>query len=356
MEKLISEMKKDVSAKVTFVHSLIDEIAKENRKPMFFNKSVLDQAPFIQKIATQNDPVLILGPSGSGKEIIALGIHRISLRHKHKFIPINCGGLNDETLLSELFGHTKGAFTGAVKETDGAVKIADGGTLFLDEIGDMPLKAQVALLRFLNNGKYQKFGALGEEEASDTRIICATNKDLKREIEKGNFREDLFYRINVFPITLSAVSSRIELDLKMYYDHFFYDFAKECGLVKKKSEYKPPKISPSALDLLKNYNYPGNYREIRNILKYAFFKCDGKILKKEDLPDYMQEQTGSVDKGDLLSLPADMFKTAINNLILKRLEQEVREKGSVLAAAKTFNMDNGKYKRKMNDAKDGKIL
>ena len=331
----------------------------KQKEPMWMQTSIVDQAPFIERLAIHDDPVLISGPSGSGKENLARTIHRMSNRSKKKFLAINCGGVSETLLLSELFGHEKGSFTGAATDRKGAVEIADGGTLFLDEIGDLPPMAQIALLRFLNGeGEYHKLGAMGKESHSKVRIICATNKDLQKEIKDGKFREDLYYRINIFALSLQSIAPINDCMLDNYHLQYFHFYAIEGGLVKEgeHSLHLLPEMSPAARKILKNYDYPGNFRELKNIFRYVFAHCDGKVIRKEDLPDYIL-RPGSIHKGnDLLDLPADKFRAAINDVIYKRLSMEVEQAGNVEKAAKTFDMYSTKFTRKLENARSGKIL
>jgi len=328
----------------------------------FFAHGLTRQMPFIQTISKTKEPVLITGPSGTGKEIMARLIHDTSPRCKKKFVPINCGGLNEETLISELFGHVKGSFTGAVSDKKGAVDQAEKGTLFLDEIGDMPPLAQVKLLRFLNDGIFQRLGALGENTKSDVRVICATNKNLPQLIKEGTFREDLYYRINVFsvvmpPMDITALIGKSNQESS--FDEMFRRFAIEFGYADEKTKYSYnlPKISASALDVLKNYQFPGNYRELTNVLKYAFVKCDSKTVTPDDLPGYIFNSNLSKSGDDISSLPADEFFLAVNKLIFDRLDRELTDqKGNVSASAKRFGMTNTRFERLRHKAQNSEAV
>lgn len=339
-----------------------EKIISEFRSPdglWFVFSEFVKQWPFVKAAAKTKEPILITGPSGTGKEIIARLCHDVSPRRKKNFVPINCGGLNEETLISELFGHVKGAFTGAVADKRGAVDKAEKGTLFLDEIGDMPALAQARLLRFLNDGSFQRLGALGENTKSDVRVICATNKDLPQLIKEGKFREDLYYRINVVPVVLPPLSITgliAKKNPERSFEEVFRHFAVEFGYVDKEQKYSYalPKMSAAALDALKNYQFPGNYRDLTNILKYAFLKCDDKTITPDDLPEYVFNSNMSKTENDVSTLPAHEFFPAVNKMIFDRLDRELKDhKGNVSATAKTFGMINTRFDRLRHKAQNG---
>jgi transcriptional regulator with GAF, ATPase, and Fis domain len=222
------------------------------------------------RLAETTEPVLILGASGTGKEFLAKTIHALSKRKNSKMITVNCGGLNDETLSSELFGHKKGAFTGAHRDKKGAIELAQDSTLFLDEIGDMPVKAQIALLRFLNDGTYQRFGESGKDREGNARIICATNQNLSQKGIEDKFREDLYHRINVFTIKIPSIAPLNKQRAETAFKTFLDAIAEEHEL-----KIKGPLLTENAFEKLSKYNYHGNYREMKNILRYALVKSNG---------------------------------------------------------------------------------
>ncbi|OCC14593.1 response regulator [Dissulfuribacter thermophilus] len=236
-----------------------------------------DLFALIEDVAKSNVPVLILGESGTGKELVASLIHHLSPRKDHLFVPVNCGAIPENLLESELFGHEKGAFTGAIREKRGRFELAHKGTLFLDEIGDLPLPMQVKLLRVLQNGTFERVG--GEKTINvDVRIIAATNKDLKEAVRKGEFREDLYYRICVLPITIPPLRERKE-DIPLLAIHFLKDALKTTG--------KRPEdmvISPEAMAILRDYDWPGNVRELQNAIQYALVRCKTRVIAPEHLP------------------------------------------------------------------------
>jgi two-component system nitrogen regulation response regulator NtrX len=212
----------------------------------------------IELVAKGDSRVLILGESGTGKELVARAIHSLSHRSKGSFVEVNCAAIPQELIESELFGHEKGAFTGAIDKKIGKFELANGGTLFLDEIGDMSLLTQAKLLRVIETQKFQRVGGT-KDITVDVRIISATNKDLAEEIKKGNFREDLYYRLNVVPIYIPALRERKE-DIPELVNYFIDEFNREKG-------WKKKTIDASAMKLLMNYDWPGNVRELRNAIE-----------------------------------------------------------------------------------------
>lgn len=228
-------------------------------------KSILE---LITKIADSNARVLITGPNGTGKELVANQIHEKSSRNKNLFVEINCAAIPSELIESELFGHEKGSFTSAHKQKIGKFEQASNGTLFLDEIGDMSLSAQSKVLRALQENKITRVG--GNKSISvNPRIIAATNKNLKKEIENGNFREDLFHRLNVIPINVPSLKDRIE-DIPMLCDYFIEKICKEHGI-------KQKEISNKAIEELKKMKWTGNIRELRNVLERLIILSDKNI-------------------------------------------------------------------------------
>ena len=228
-------------------------------------KSILE---LITKVANSNARVLITGPNGTGKELVANQIHEKSSRNKNLFVEINCAAIPSELIESELFGHEKGSFTSAHKQKIGKFEQASNGTLFLDEIGDMSLSAQSKVLRALQENKITRVG--GNKSISvNPRIIAATNKNLKKEIENGNFREDLFHRLNVIPINVPSLKDRIE-DIPMLCDYFIEKICKEHGI-------KQKEISNKAIDELKKMKWTGNIRELRNVLERLIILSDKNI-------------------------------------------------------------------------------
>ncbi|MDR3556353.1 MAG: sigma-54 dependent transcriptional regulator [Syntrophobacteraceae bacterium] len=233
----------------------------------------------IRRVAKTDSTVLITGESGTGKELIANAIHFQSPRNDMPFVPINCGAIPEELLESELFGHEKGAFTGAFKERRGRFELANKGTVFLDEIGEMSPKLQVKLLRFIQETKFQRVGGSRTVEV-DVRILAATNKDLERAVAENEFREDLFYRLNVIPIHVPPLRERAG-DVALLVRHFLNQ---HC--VKKNLPLK--RLSPAALESLKQYDWPGNVRELENVIERLVILTDADEIQFNDLPKRMQ--------------------------------------------------------------------
>jgi Nif-specific regulatory protein len=305
-EKLLeenSQLKQELKEKHDFGHI----IGNSSRM-----KKVYDQ---VSQVARSNATVLLRGESGTGKEMIAKAIHYNSLRSKKPFIKINCAALPDSLIESELFGHEKGAFTGADKRNLGRFELADGGTLFLDEIGDLPMQTQIKLLRVLQEREFERLGGT-ETIKANVRLITATNKNLEEEIQNGNFREDLFYRLNVFQIFLPPLRER-KSDIILLAEHFVEKFEREHAKVIKR-------ISTPAIDMLTSYHYPGNVRELENAIERAVLVCDSNVIHGHHLPPTLQtaEVSGTVTKISLTSavesyekdLIQDALKTSCGNV------------------------------------------
>ncbi len=245
-------------------------------------------------IAAENDiTVLITGESGTGKELVARAIHKRSSRAKGPFIPINMGVLSRELAPSELFGHEKGAFTGAIEPQDGLFEISSGGTLFLDEIESLDHKTQSILLRILENREYRRVGGK-KTIRTNARIIASTNKNLRDDVDSGTFRKDLYFRLEVFTINLPPLKNRRD-DIPLLLKHFTTLFNKEMGKTINK-------ISPDALDRLMHYTWPGNVRELKNIIQRAMLLSKKNIITPDVLPDRiqikpLQRQTLDLDMG-----------------------------------------------------------
>ncbi len=240
-------------------------------------KSVQMQKVFrLIKLAADSDAsVIIFGESGTGKELVAEAVQKLSSRNSRPFIKVNCGALPETLLESELFGHEKGAFTGAVKKHTGRFEAADKGTIFLDEIGDITPAMQVKLLRVIQNGELQRVGG-SETIKVNVRVITATNKDLTKEVREGRFREDLFYRLRVFPIQIPSLRERQE-DIPILARHFINRFSARTGKL-------ITGMDGQAMNALTSHAWPGNVRELENAIEYAFVVCQQKIISSEDLP------------------------------------------------------------------------
>ena len=236
---------------------------------------MLDVFQQVRDVADYDFPVHVFGETGTGKELVAAAVHNESLRGGGPFVPINCGALPESLIESELFGHVKGSFSGAVRDKKGRFELAEGGTIFLDEVAELSLEMQVKLLRFLQDGTFQKVG--GEKTlTANARIISATNKDLKKEVKAGRFREDLYYRLNVIPINLPPLRER-KNDIPLLVDHFL----DKCTL---RHNRKSPDFSKEAMSLMVAYAWPGNVREVENAVQFSIVRCKGKHILPSDLP------------------------------------------------------------------------
>ena len=284
-EDLLQTVKNALRTKELFQENraLRRELDKKYSFAEIIGNSAALQAVFrlIEKISATNANILIQGESGTGKELVARAIHQHSLRADKPFVAINCGALPESLLESELFGHTKGSFTGAIADKKGLFRAADGGTLFLDEIGEIPLALQVKLLRALQEHEITPIGSTVPVKF-DARIVAATNRNLEEEVRKGNFREDLFYRLNVIEVFLPPLRERRE-DIPLLAKHFVTKTSKE-----QKQNEKP--ISKEAMTALINYNWQGNIRELQNAVERAFILSSDEI-DLESLPPKIKVNT-----------------------------------------------------------------
>jgi DNA-binding NtrC family response regulator len=229
----------------------------------------------VGRVARSDAPVLIAGESGTGKELVAKAVHEYSPRRQREMITINCGAIPENLLESELFGHEKGSFTGAIARRAGRFEQADGGTLFLDEIGDMPLSIQVKLLRVLQDGSFSRVGA-NETMTTDVRIVAATHKNLSDEVAAGRFREDLYYRLNVVEIKIPALRERLE-DIPLLAEFFLQRITRKNGMAR-------IRISAEAVSTLQAHHWPGNVRELENTIARACALASSQILLPADIP------------------------------------------------------------------------
>ncbi len=244
----------------------------------------------IEKVAPQTTSVLILGESGTGKEVVAREIHKRSLRISQPFIAVNCAALAETLLESELFGHEKGAFTGAAFQKRGRFELADGGTLFLDEIGEISQAIQVKLLRFLQEKEFERVGGTKTFKV-DVRIIAATNRDIKKEVAEKRFRDDLYYRLNVVTVTLPPLRER-QGDIYSLAGHFLQKYNNEL--------HKKNRLAPEVLAVFKKYRWPGNIRELENVIERAVVLSEGELIQLSDIPSEMIQEGPVVRE---LSLP-----------------------------------------------------
>ncbi len=277
----------------------VQDLARENqalRKQVSKTRALVGESPpmkhiqeLIRRVAPTTGSVLITGENGTGKELVAHSIHALSSRYNKPFIEINCAAIPEELIESELFGHEKGAFTGATQLRRGKFDLAHGGTLFLDEIGDMSLKTQAKILRILQEQKFERVGGAQTIQV-DVRIVAATNKDLKSEIQKGAFREDLFYRLNVVPFVIPPLRDRRE-DTAALALHFLREFSTTHGR-------SPRTLTPEALQVLSSYGWPGNVRELKNLIERVIILTseaeEGKPITAATLLGHLKDEAQSV--------------------------------------------------------------
>lgn len=260
----MSRLRDQASSHVdTHAHELLGE-----------SRSIRDLRKLLSKFAPTESPILIRGESGTGKELVARSLHRQSKRHGQPFVAINCGSIPEHLIQSELFGHEKGAFTGAHQRKIGRIETASGGTLFLDEIGDLPLELQASLLRFLQEKHIERVGG-GEPIAVDVRVLAATHVDLETAITQGRFREDLYYRLNVLQVQMSPLRER-HGDISLLATHFSRLFSQETGR-------RPRSFSDGALIALGNHSWPGNVRELANRVRRGLVLAQGRQIEAADL-------------------------------------------------------------------------
>jgi len=264
---------------------------KSHRKIIGESTILKEKIKMAEIVAGSDSTVLLQGDSGTGKELFAELIHNLSKRSSKPFVKVNCAAIPETLLESELFGYTKGAFTGAFKDTPGKFELANGGTIFLDEIGEIPITTQAKLLRFLESREIQKLGATTPVEVN-VRIIAATNKDLPVEVAKKKFREDLYYRLTVFPIYIPPLKERAE-DIPILANHFLEKYNKELNK-------KISSISDEAMNILKDYHWPGNIRELENIIERACVICDTDTIEPQHI---------------ILNAKADSFSVPLDNVV-----------------------------------------
>jgi len=287
-------------------HVVYEHHAADLYKTLVGHSTQIQQVrQLIEQVATSNASVLVLGESGTGKEVVAKHIHEQSERHNGPFVPVNCGAIPSELLESELFGHEKGAFTGAINARQGRFEMAKGGTLFLDEIGDMPLAMQVKLLRVLQERTFERVGSNKTLEA-DVRIVAATNTDLEQLIKEGKFREDLFYRLNVFPIELPALRQRAG-DVPALINELIARL--------EKAGRASIRLMPDAITALCHYQWPGNIRELANLIERLVILHPHGMVTAQDLPKKFINVTTNVANNTslsafkLLDIPVDSQDT-----------------------------------------------
>jgi len=257
----------------------------------------------IEQVAPTDSTVLITGETGTGKELVARAIHTASARRDRPMVKVNCAALSASLIESELFGHERGAFTGALTRKIGRFELADGATIFLDEIGELPLELQVKLLRIIQEGEFERLGS-SKTVKVDVRIIAATNRNLKEQVNQGQFREDLWYRLNVFPITVPPLRQRRD-DIPMLVEHFSRTFSRKLGK-------EITSVAPATINALRSYSWPGNVRELANVIERAVINAHSSVLR-------VQEQLHSPN-GDSAQSVSKTLEEVERDYILRILE------------------------------------
>ena len=288
----------------------------------------------IQKVAATKGNVLITGKSGTGKELVARAIHYNSPRQTKRFVAINCGAIVDNLMESELFGHKKGSFTGAVRDKEGLFKVADGGTLFLDEVGEIPLHLQVKLLRAIETGEFIPVGDTIPQKV-DVRIIAATNRNLEEEVEKGKFRDDLFYRLNVIEINLPPLSERKD-DIPLLIDHFIRKYNQELNRHITGMDEETKRI-------LMNYEWKGGIRELENVIERALILSEGEKITRQDLPPNLMKLEPTPETSPRLKDTVAAFEKEYIEQVLKA------NQGNKEAAAKILDISLSSLYRKIDE-------
>jgi DNA-binding NtrC family response regulator len=280
LNRLLTTVRNALDKKKLIVENkVLKKKIKKNFEMIGESKAILEIKNLIEKVAETEAKILINGPNGSGKELVAKSIHISSKRADSPLIEVNCAAIPSELIESELFGHVKGSFTGAIKDKIGKFEAANNGTIFLDEIGDMSLSAQAKVLRVLQDNCIQKVGG-GKDIKINVRVVAATNKDLKKEIEKGKFREDLYHSLAVIIINVPPLNSRRD-DIPLLINHFSKSLSDFQGLEQKK-------FSKKALDILKKYDWSGNVRELRNIVERLTILGDSNQISEKNVKDYIK--------------------------------------------------------------------
>ena len=316
----------------------IDKLRSQQKYSKIIGKSgkLSQMMQIINQVAPTKASVLITGESGTGKELVADAIVSLSDRKDKPFIKVHCASLSESLLESELFGHEKGAFTGASSQKKGRFELADGGTIFLDEIGEIDMSTQVKILRVLQEREFERVG--GEKTIRvDVRLIAATNRALASEVKKGNFREDLFYRLNVVHIEVPPLRERKE-DIELLTINFLDEFNKEDGR-------KIEGISPQARRALLNYDWPGNIRELKNCIESSVVLAKGNIIQLEDLPPQVTQKEGEAKSSITINLPTTM-EEAEKKIILSTIEYCA---GNKSRASELLDIGRKTLHRKLNE-------
>ena len=342
LEKPLSLEKTLLTVRHALERRMLSERQRAERETFLEQNSIVGKSAAVEQLieeihraAPTNGRVLIYGENGSGKELVARHVHFHSQRRSQAFVEVNCAAIPDELIESELFGHVRGAFTGAVASKRGKFALADRGTLFLDEIGDMSLRTQARVLRALQDQVFQPVGSTENVEV-DVRVIAATNKDLEEAIRTGEFREDLYFRLNVVPFTVPPLRERRE-DIPLLLEHFLARFCREHG--------RPPKrLDEGALDACVAYRWPGNVRELKNVVERLVIMEPAELIEREHLPRQLR---GGAAGGMGLEARYGSLKEAREAFEREYILRTLREEsGNVSAAARALGLDRSSLYRR----------
>jgi len=318
--------------------SLLKEKSREKHRITGTSKAVTELKEQIRIVAPTNAWVLILGENGTGKELVAHTIHSLSARSQKPMVEVNCAAIPEDLIESELFGHEKGAFTGASTMRKGKFDLAHEGSLFLDEIGDMSLKAQSKTLRILQEQKFERVGG-SRTIRVDVRVIAATNKDLEAEIEKGSFREDLYFRLNVIPIRVPPLRERVE-DIPELVDEFSKEYARLTGI-------KPKRLSDDAIGLLEEYDWPGNVRELKNLMERLTILSPDDIIGAKHIPPPFNGSS-AIKEGLDSAFMVGSLKEARNEFEKAYIETKLREfGGNISQTAEAIGVERSNLHKKI---------
>lgn len=302
------------------------------------SKLITELKEMIQIIAPTNAWILIMGENGTGKELVARSIHRLSKRSDMPFVEVNCAAIPEELIESELFGHEKGSFTGATAKKRGKFDLANGGTLFLDEVADMSLKAQAKILRILQEKKFERVGGTKIIE-TDVRVLAATNKDLEMEMEDGRFRQDLYYRLHVIPLVVPPLRERKE-DIPYLLEPFIREFSQKEGIPVKQ-------FTDDALAVFMEHDWPGNVRELKNIIERLVIMIPSEMITADDIPPFIKKDEQADEQDTLISV-TDSFRQAKEEFEKHFIVQKLHEnEWNVSKTAKAIGLERSNLHRKI---------
>src|SRR4029077_16331879 len=349
---------------ISRVHERTNNMRNNTTELLGRSSAITDLKEEIQRVARSDAKVLISGESGSGKEVVARAIHAQSDRADRAFVPVNCAGIPETLLESELFGHMKGSFTGAYRDKPGKLEIADSGTVFLDEIGEMTLRMQGLLLRFLETGELQKIGSDRIVGRTNVRVVAATNRDLSELIALGQFPQDFFYRLNVIHLVVPPLRERKE-DIAAMVDHFVEQFTSQTDSIVQS-------IAPDAVAAFMKSSWPGNVRELQNVIERLVITCRKEVVTADDLPREIRSRRSTMSQPKRerrRTVADDLFKrlvedresfwTAVYPLYMQReiTRSNIRDlvgmglveaRGNYKIVAQLFNLETGDYKKFLN--------